>query len=82
MEKNDDPETDYMLSPVLTPIEIMKKYPPLELLICEKDPLHDGALKLGLKLAKISHNFRIYWFKYMPHGLLNLALPQGLPEAY
>ena len=49
-----------MISPLLTPNEILKKYPPIELLICEKDPLHDGALKLGLKLAKINHNFRIY----------------------
>lgn len=51
-------------------------------MICEKDPLHDSGLKFALKLLKNDAKCKIYRFKNLPHGVLNMSFPQGLPEAY
>lgn len=45
LDKNDDPSKDFMISPLFTPPEILKTYPSTYLLICEKDPLHDDAIR-------------------------------------
>lgn len=71
-----------MLNPLVTPDEILKKFPKVYLLICEKDPLHDGGLKYGLNLIKLKKDVSILRFRFLPHGILNMALPQGMPEGY
>ena len=53
MEDDDNPKIDYLLSPICTPDEILKKYPKVYILICEKDPLHDGGMKFGLRFLKL-----------------------------
>lgn len=38
---DDNPEKDFMLSPIATPSHLLKKFPKTYILVCEKDPLHD-----------------------------------------
>jgi acetyl esterase/lipase len=47
---NVDQLTNYYLSPLKTPKEILKEYPPSEFFLCERDPLRDHALKMYLEL--------------------------------
>ncbi len=49
VEQDDQPKNDFMLNPYVTPKELLLMFPKIYFLICEKDPLHDGSLKLGLK---------------------------------
>jgi hypothetical protein len=32
--------------------------------------------------SKANQKIEMIKFKYLPHGLLNLAVPKGLPQAY
>ena len=50
LEPDDQPKTDFMISPLYTPKEILVKYPRVVLLICENDPLHDDAIRFFLKM--------------------------------
>ena len=45
LEKDDDPMNDFMISPLHTPSELLVHHPSTHLLICEKDPLHDDAIR-------------------------------------
>ena len=47
---NVDQLTNYYLSPLSTPKEILSKYPPCEFFLCERDPLRDHAFKLFLEI--------------------------------
>ena len=49
-------------------------------MVCEKDPLHDGGLQFALRLLKLKVPCKIYRFMHMPHGLLNMSIPQGITQ--
>lgn len=74
-------QEEFYVSPLYTPRELLSKLPRIEFCICERDPLRDDALRLALRAIKCGVKTRIRFFKYMPHGLLNMAMKQGLPEA-
>lgn len=50
LEPDDKPKKDFMISPLYSPDEILKKYPRCVLLICERDPLHDDGIRFFLKM--------------------------------
>ena len=45
-----DPGTNYYVSPGKIPDEVLNHFPPLELFLCERDPLRDDALRFALRL--------------------------------
>ena len=44
------PEKDYLVSPILTPKEILKKYPKTRMFVGSKDPFHDDCCRFAEKL--------------------------------
>ena len=79
------PITDYYLSPIVTPASILAKFPPLEVLICERDPSCYDGFRITSKLREANPcNVKAYYFKHVIHGQLNFALSndEGLPEAH
>jgi hypothetical protein len=45
LEKDDDPKKDFMLSTILTPHDILKKFPKIFMVMCELDPIHDDHVR-------------------------------------
>lgn len=75
LDENDDAKKNFMLSPVYTPDEILDKFPKTYIMICQKDPLHDGGITFAHRLLKLKKRCRVYRFMFMPHGLLNMSVP-------
>ena len=73
---------DFMIEPLETPKKLLKEFPKIFLMICERDPLHDDALRYAVKLFLLKARLKVYRFKHLSHGLLNLAVPGGLQDAY
>ena len=46
-----DPESDYLLSPVLTPLHLLKRFPPTDIFTTENDTLCDESWRMGHKLV-------------------------------
>jgi acetyl esterase len=86
---NDDcnPQEDFMLrytpnsSPLVTPSSLLKQFPRIDLFICEKDPLHDDAIRLFSRLKEFDISSNCLVFKNLPHGLLSMDMPNGLTMA-
>jgi acetyl esterase/lipase len=77
---NDSAQTNFLLSPVFAPDWVLSKFPEyIYLISAAYDPLLDDAVNFSRRLKKLykNHYHQIY---YLPHGFLNLALPQ-IPEA-
>lgn len=77
-----DPKDDCYLSPLTTPNEILKEYPDMAIGICEYDPLRDDEFRLVRRLLHVEVEVDVKYVRFMPHGLLNLAIRRGLPEAF
>lgn len=45
-----DLKNNHYVSPLTTPNSILEQFPPVQLLICERDPLRDHSFRLALKL--------------------------------
>jgi acetyl esterase/lipase len=45
-----DIETNYYLSPLYTPAEILEKYPSTTIFVGDADPLHDHVVRFALKM--------------------------------
>lgn len=45
-----DCAADYFISPLFTPDELLRRYPPTRMLVGTADPLHDDAVRLALRL--------------------------------
>lgn len=64
-----------------TPEELICMYPKVDLFLCTNDPLHDDGIRFGHRLIESGNKCQITVFKNQPHGLLNLDVPNGMPEA-
>lgn len=79
-----DPSTDYYISPLHTPVEILQRFPPTDFFVCERDPLSDDGLRLASKMQQSGvTQVRLFYFPYLVHGLLNMAIKreEGVKEA-
>lgn len=56
-------------------------YPKVDIFVCEKDPLHDDAIRMGKYIIDNDGESEILVFKDAPHGMLNFDVPNGLPAA-
>ena len=50
------PEEDYYVSPILTPQDMLKKYPPTRIFVGSKDPFHDDCCRLSERLRYFAIN--------------------------
>lgn len=79
-----DPATDYYVSPLHTPVEILQRFPPTDFFICERDPLSDDGIRLASKMVQAgAADVRLFHFPFLVHGLLNMAIKreEGVKEA-
>lgn len=72
---------DYYLCPSLTPDKILQRFPRTEVFVTERDPLRDDTLRFCSRMLKLKKKLRIRFFKYLSHGLMNMAIKNGLPES-
>jgi hormone-sensitive lipase len=77
-----DPQKDWLLSPGLTPDEILSKYPRTEVFCGEFDPLFDDSYKLCYRLNGLKIICNLHVFEHLYHGFLSFDLPfgQGMSE--
>lgn len=78
-----DSKTDYYLSPIYTPKEVLSQYPPCSVLVTERDPLNDDGLRLASRMQEANAQVSVFYFKNLIHGQLNFAVSNemGIPEA-
>ena len=77
-----NPSSDYYLSPILAPDNLLQQLPPVRLIAGSKDPLLDDSWRLFDRLKRLGTDVKMSLFEGMPHGLLNLDLPMGLKQAH
>lgn len=73
---------DCYISPLCTPDWILENYPEISIGICEYDPLRDDAFRFAHRLLLVQKEAWIFYCRFLSHGVLNLAIKQGVPEAY
>jgi len=73
-----NPKTNYYLSPMYAPDELLEKLPPVEMYLCERDPLRDNGFRFADQLISLKVPVKIFYFKYSAHGILNMAMPGGI----
>ena len=66
---------------MVTPTELLMQYPRIDLFVCQNDPLHDDALRMFYRLKEHSINSNCLIFQNLPHGLLNMDMPNGISMA-
>ena len=76
LEKH-DPETDWLISPMLAPESILKSYPQTYLMVGTKDPLRDLSYAFLEKLVKLNKRVKLIEFLHFPHAFLNYDTPFG-----
>jgi acetyl esterase/lipase len=71
------PEKDHFLSPGICPDHVLKRFPPIRILIAGNDPLRDESYKFTMKLLKNKVDVKVFEFICFPHGFLSFELPLG-----
>jgi len=66
--------TNYLASPLMCPDDILKKFPPTRISVCENDPLRDGGLLFALKLKKAGADVKVDLYRDFIHGFLSFDL--------
>lgn len=79
--KDHDPNSNFFVSPMLTPSSILKEFPPTDVFVSGKDPVCDSGVRFCLKAAKAGAKVKTHFLKHLSHGLLSLSTKSGLPEA-
>ena len=72
----------YLLSPLYTPDEMLKQYPPIRLSISGLDPLRDDSISFCLKLSNAGVDFKWIEYQYLMHAFLGqIDKPTDIEEA-
>ncbi|CAI2383899.1 unnamed protein product [Moneuplotes crassus] len=72
----------YTLSPKFIPKEILKKFPPIRMIICGLDPLRDEQIRFVYKCASFDLNIHATEYRYLTHMCLgHNQEPYKLKEA-
>lgn len=71
-------ETDWLLSPILAPPEILAKYPKTYFMIGELDSFKDDSIRMAYKLLKLGVDSNLVEVQGVKHGFLGYQLPFGL----
>lgn len=70
-----EPDKDPFISPILTDDEIIKRFPPVKILVGSIDPIRDCSYSLAQKLQNNGVDVQLKEYQYMPHGFLNYNVP-------
>ncbi|KII67148.1 Hormone-sensitive lipase [Thelohanellus kitauei] len=70
----DDPCENPLASPTLTDPEVLKRFPPVRMIISDTDPFLDEGLMMCKKLASSNVNVKVDIVSDLPHGFLQFIL--------
>lgn len=77
--KTADHARDWLLSPVLAPDEVLRKYPKTYIYCGERDALRDDCVRLGYRIHKLNKDgSTLFEIEGIYHGFLGFQLPLGL----
>lgn len=77
----DSDPLDFTASPIYTPDEILRQFPKTRILVCERDPISNDAVRLIERLDGVGVDVKGAEFKGFIHGALGMAIKGGVPEA-
>jgi len=63
-------KSNYLISPLLAPDEILAEFPPTKLLSTDMDPLVDDNIEMGKRLKGLNVPTTFDFIKGLPHGFL------------
>lgn len=69
-----DPNQDYFVSPLLTPLHNLRLFPPVRVLMGTLDPLEDDCWRFGERLLEAGRDFQMVLYEGLPHGFLGFDL--------
>ena len=69
--KGGDNEKNVLLSPLLAPDEMLKRFPPSKIMAVENDPLRDQAYDMTLRILKLGGSCKLILMKDYIHGFQN-----------
>ncbi|OMJ65926.1 hypothetical protein SteCoe_37413 [Stentor coeruleus] len=70
---------DYLVSPVLAPVELLSNFPFSIMMVTESDPLCFNAFRFADKLLRANASVSINLFPHVPHGALNFGNKDAVP---
>ena len=76
-----DSGQDSFMSIYGTPDWVLRQYPKVVMGICELDALRDDSFRFVSRLLTLEKEVKIYYNRFMPHGLLNMSGSTVIPEA-
>ena len=62
------------ISPLFTPDQILKRYPPVSIICGYEDPIYDHSLFFGHRLETLKSDIKLFRVKDMSHGFMGLYL--------
>ncbi|KAJ1503199.1 hypothetical protein HMI56_002273 [Coelomomyces lativittatus] len=68
-------ETNYLVSPVLTPVTLLRQFPKVYMMCGEKDPLVDDMIMFSSRLTEAKPNLKV-------HDVVNVVILEGLSHAF
>lgn len=71
------PDSDFLMSPALTPDTVLAHYPKVRLLVSGSDAFRDESYKYALRLLKQGKDLKFVEYQTFPHGFLQLDSPVG-----
>lgn len=69
-----DPSTDYYISPLYTPAELLATYPPIRIVVGTHDPLHDDCWRFTERCVEAGVDIRLKVYERMIHGFLSFDI--------
>ena len=75
------PDDNFFLSCALTPKEVLRKFPQVELFVSDRDPLRDDGMRFALRAVKSGCNIKLHYLENLSHALLSQSTGGGLVEA-
>lgn len=78
-----DLKTDYYASPLLSPEDNLRRFPPIRMMIGNIDPLRDDCYRFNERLLGAGGDLQMTLFEGLPHAFLGFDLKfNGVPEAH
>jgi len=69
-----DPNVDYFVSPLMSPEQNLRRFPPIRILMGTLDPLEDDCWRFGERLIEAGVDFQMVLYEGLPHGFLGFDL--------
>lgn len=79
LDKDQDASTNHYISPLFVSDEVLAKFPPVHLYICDRDALRDDGMRFALKAKKAGAPVNVHFWKHLNHAALGAA--SSMPEA-